>query len=69
MREFTAARTLFDRLNVNIARRLDARVPQHALGVLERPVLLHVRPQCSPHHLEGNQPIRDLKPVQLELLA
>lgn len=35
---------LFDRLNVNVARRL------HVLRAVERPVLLHVRPQCSAHH-------------------
>src|SRR6185437_7477129 len=50
---------LFDGLNINVARGLDARVPQHALRVLKRPVLLHVRSQSAAHHLEGNEPIRD----------
>ena len=62
MREFSACQhTSFDRLHVDIASRLDARVAQSPLRVLERPVMLQMRTQRSPHHLKRNEPVRDTK--------
>src|ERR1700733_5616611 len=51
--------TLFDHLHIHVPGRLDTRVAQHALRVLERSVLLHVSSQRAPHHLKSNEAIRD----------
>ncbi len=51
--------TSLDRLHVNISGRLDARVAQRPLGILECPVTLKVSAQRSAHHLKRNEPVRD----------
>jgi len=55
--------TLFDGLHVYVSGRLNASVTQHALRVLQRSVLLHIRAQRSPHHLKGDKAVRDSTPL------
>ena len=49
------------RLHINIARRLDARVAQGPLSILERAVVLQIGSQRSSHDLERDEALRDLQ--------
>jgi len=61
VREFTASRTLFLMVCMYTSP-VVWMLAQYALRVLQRAVLLHVGSQSSPHHLKGNETIRDARP-------
>jgi hypothetical protein len=38
-------------------------VPKGTLRILERSMVLQIGSQCPPHHLEGEEALRDLQPL------
>ena len=59
VREFTAFRTLLNRLDINVTGCRDAGMPQYALSVFQRSMFLHIRTQRPSHHLKGDEVVSD----------